>query len=110
MRFPLMGLATATRILRPGGSIVVTDLKRSFQIAPLLEECGSRLHSMRRHEELGDDLKRVVRSNQELAPGSRSAFRIENVLEHLSEQGFQELSIRDSHFGQCATVVARKPG
>jgi hypothetical protein len=44
-----------------------------------------------------------------LAPGSRSTFRIEDVLEHLSEQGFQELSSRDSHFGQCATVTGRKP-
>ena len=109
MRFPQLGLATAIRILRPGGSIVVTDLKRTFQLAPLLEECERRLHTIGRYDELAEDLERVVRSNQGLAPGSRSAFRIEDVFEHLSQQGFQELSFRDSHFGQCATVVARKP-
>ena len=106
---PELALRAAVRVLRPGGSIVVTDLKRSFQLEPLLRECKRQLRLLSLYESLADDLQRVVRSNHELAPGSQSNFRIEDVLDWLAVHGFQGLSIEDSHLGQCATVTGRKP-
>jgi len=109
MRNPELGLRTAVRVLRPGGWIVVTDLKRSFQLEPLLQECERQLRSLGLYEQLAEDLHRVVRSNHDLAPGSRSSFRIEDVFEFLGRESFKSISIQDSHLGQCATVTAQKP-
>lgn len=103
-------LATAVRILRPGGRIVITELKRCFQLGPILEACERELRNLGRYEELRDDLERVVQSNHKLAPGSRCPFRVEDAFDALALQGFSELTLKDSHFGQCATVLGTKPG
>jgi ubiquinone/menaquinone biosynthesis C-methylase UbiE len=110
MRAPEQGLDTAVRILRPGGTLVVTELKRGFQLAPILNECKRHLRAIGRYDELAEDLHRVIKSNRQLAPGSLSRFRAESVLESLTHLGFHDLSLVDSHFGQCATVTGRKPG
>jgi ubiquinone/menaquinone biosynthesis C-methylase UbiE len=110
MRAPKEALDTAVRILRPGGTLVVTELKVGFQLDPILEECDRHLRAIGRYDELAEDLHRVVNSNRQLAPGSLSRFRAENVFESLTARGFHDLSFVDSHFGQCATVTGRKPG
>lgn len=110
MRAPEQGLNTAVRILQPGGTLIVTELKRCFQLDPILEECDRHLHAIERYDELAEDLHRVVTSNHQLAPGSLSRFRAENVLESLTARGFRGLSFVDSHFGQCATITGQKPG
>ena len=110
MRAPEQGLDTAVRILQPGGTLVVTELKRCFHLDPILEECDRYLRAIGRYDELAEDLHRVVKSNRQLAPGSHSGFRAESVLESLTARGFQGLSFVDSHFGQCATITGQKPG
>lgn len=107
---PGSALNTAVRILKPGGKIVITELKQCFRLDPILEACERELRSLGRLEELREDLERVVQSNHELAPGSRGPFRVEGVFDRLVAQGFGELSFRDSHFGQCATITGTKPG
>ena len=110
MRAPEQALDTAVRILEPGGTLVVTELKRCFQLGPILEECDRHLRVIGRYDELAEDLHNVVKSNRQLAPGSLSCFRADSVLELLTARGFHDLSLVDSHFGQCATVTGRKPG
>jgi ubiquinone/menaquinone biosynthesis C-methylase UbiE len=110
MQAPEQAVDTAVRILRPGGTIVVTELKQCFQLDPILEACERHLRAIGRYDELAADLHRVVKSNRQLAPGSLSRFRAESVLESLTARGFHDLSFVDSHFGQCATVTGRKPG
>src|SRR5262249_20799009 len=110
MRAPEQALDTAVRILRPGGTLVVTELKRCFQLAPILKECERHLRAIGRYDELAEDLHRVIKSNRQLAPGSLSRFRAESVLESLTAHGFHDLSLVDSHFGQCSTVTGGKPG
>jgi ubiquinone/menaquinone biosynthesis C-methylase UbiE len=109
-REPERGLDTAVRILQPGGTLIVTDLKQCFRLEPILEECGRHLRAIGRYDELAEDLDRVIMSNHQLAPGSLSPFRAESVLESLAARGFRDLSFIDSHFGQCATITGRKPG
>jgi ubiquinone/menaquinone biosynthesis C-methylase UbiE len=108
MAQPLRGLDVASRILRPGGTIVITDLKRCFDVSPLLAECERQLRLLDLYEERAEDLLRVVNSNRALAPGTRSDVRIEDVYSVLASNGFGELTFQDSHLGQCATVVGRK--
>jgi ubiquinone/menaquinone biosynthesis C-methylase UbiE len=110
MGAPEQALDTAVRILQPGGKLVITELKQCFQLERILEECERHLRAIGRYEELAVDLRRVVKSNRQLAPGSLSHFRAESVFGSLSARGFHDLSFVDSHFGQCATVTGRKPG
>ncbi len=106
---PEEALDTAVRLLGPAGVLVITELKTCFRLDPILEECERQLRRLDRYEELADDLDRVVHSNRKLAPGSRSQFRAEDVYDALVMRGFGDLSLKDSHFGQCATVTGRKP-
>jgi len=109
MGAPERALDTAVRVLQPGGTLVVTELKQCFQLDPILEACERHLRAIGRYDELAADLHRVVKSNRQLAPGSLSRFRAESVFESLSARGFHDLSFVDSHFDQCATVTGRKP-
>ena len=109
MGAPEQALDTAVRVLRPGGTLVVTELKQCFQLDRILEECERHLRAIGRYDELAGDLHRVVKSNRQLAPGSLSRFQAESVFESLTARGFHDLSFVDSHFGQCATVTGRKP-
>jgi ubiquinone/menaquinone biosynthesis C-methylase UbiE len=109
MHAPGHALDTAVRILQPGGTLVVTELKQCFQLDPILEECERHLRAIGQYDELADDLTRVINSNRQLAPGSLSRLRAEDILDLLSARGFQNLTLVDSHFGQCATITGRKP-
>jgi ubiquinone/menaquinone biosynthesis C-methylase UbiE len=113
MENPGDGLVEAMRILRPGGRIVVTEPKRSFDMQVILNRCVVRLRRMGKYDALATDMDRVVRANTTLDPTHRpsgSPMRIEDVWETLRATGFQDLSMRDSHYRQCATVVGTKPG
>jgi ubiquinone/menaquinone biosynthesis C-methylase UbiE len=112
MQAPQDALEEAVRILRPGGRIVVTEPKRLFNIQIILDRCHQRLRRIGLYEPLEADMERVERANELLDPSqraSRSPMRAEDVLESLRQRGFMNLSIRDSHFRQCATVVGTKP-
>jgi ubiquinone/menaquinone biosynthesis C-methylase UbiE len=109
MTDPMAGLQTAIRILRPGGKIVVTELKKTFHLDPILSACKEHLLAIGRYEELKEDLNRVVTSNQQLAPGTRSNLRAEDVFNALMASGFEDLTLKDSHFGECSTITGTAP-
>ena len=109
MADPRAALAYAMRLLRPGGVFVATEPKRSFDMKTLLTHAEQWLRSQGLYDRLRADWQRVCEINRKIDPGARrSAFTIENIYPLLADRGFQILSLRDSHHGNCATVVARK--
>ena len=111
MERPAEALREAIRVLRPGGTVVVTEPKERFDIRVILGRCELRLRRMGLLDLLRGDMDRVNTANLQLDPShrpSRSPLRAEGVACTLRGAGFTDLSFRDSHFRQCATVVATK--
>lgn len=112
MARPAEALHEAIRILRPGGTIVVTEPKARFDIKIILSRCELRLRRLGVLDALRADMDRVNTANLRLDPSSRpsrSPLRAEAVAQTLEAAGFRGVTLRDSHFRQCATVSARKP-
>jgi ubiquinone/menaquinone biosynthesis C-methylase UbiE len=115
MEDPRRALENAIRMLRAGGTLVVTEPKRTFDLQVILGEVERVLRSRSLRSALAEDWRRVRDANLELdpSPGRKSPrtgrLFIEDLHALLLEQGFEAAAPRDSHLGQCATVVARKP-
>jgi ubiquinone/menaquinone biosynthesis C-methylase UbiE len=104
-------LGEAVRILRPGGSLIITEPKRAFNIDVILERCVRRLRRIGKYELLHRDFERVMAANQILDPNRRQEqypMRAETIAEVLRQRDFGGVRMRDSHFRQCATVSATK--
>lgn len=110
MATPARALREALRLLRPGGELIITEPKRTFQLEPLLAFVDQFLQQEELYDKLKDDWARVNSANIELDPEKRSApLRAEDIVEELQSAAFENISIEDSHLGNCATVRARKP-
>jgi GNAT superfamily N-acetyltransferase len=116
MAEPERGFEEAIRVLRPGGTLVVTEPKQSIQMDMILSEVERQLEG----KGLEADYQRVFHANSQFKKKfeqerhSRQESRhprywSEIVLQRLKERGFQGLETIDSHFGQCQTVIGRKP-
>ncbi len=106
---PRAALGHAMRVLRPAGVFVVTEPKRSFDLNALLAHAEKWLRSQRLYDSLHAHWERVCDINRKIDPGRRlSPIPIEDICPLLAGCGFRILSVRDSHHGNCATVIARK--
>jgi ubiquinone/menaquinone biosynthesis C-methylase UbiE len=110
MRKPAKALAEAIRILKPGGVLVITEPRISFNMDAILEYCRNYLAAhggLARHQE---DWNRVNKINDKINPVNRKTrLWAENIREILDRQHFERVTMVNSHFGNCATLIAYKP-
>ena len=113
---PRRALDEAIRVLRPGGRLVLTEPRRDFELGRILAEGRRHLQAQGKWESLSADWERVARVNEKLDPTARRAMRqsgprlfVEDLHDLLAGYGFDGLELRSSHFGQCATLVGRRP-
>jgi len=121
MDSPLAALHEAQRLLKPGGSLVITEPRACFNVAQLMAAAEDALRGQGVMDRLADDWKRIqivaplvrdavrdVNARKAAAPAGRD-WHAEAILDRLREAGYEGLSFRESHLGNCATVEGRKP-
>jgi len=112
MERPSDALDEAIRLLRRGGTLIITEPKLVFDLEVILGKCREHLDQIGRYDELAADLERVNTANRVLNPSSREThadLHAEAIRERLVGLGFCGVTMTDSHFGQCATVRGIKP-
>ena len=120
MNDPLAALQEAERLLKPGGIIVVTEPKKCFDVDKLMAKAEQLLREKGILDSLAEDWQRIqmvapiinqtiqdIQSSQ-TSSESRSSWHAEAILDYLRDRGFVNLSIKDSHYGNCATLIGRK--
>ena len=108
MNRPDEALENIIHLLKPGGIIVVTEPKRSFQLEPLLARAEDDLRGDGLYESLYTDWLRVTNVNRTIDPSKRSPMFIEDIEKRLIDSGFNIAKVENSHLGNCSTVTAFK--
>jgi len=110
MEKPAVVLGEAVRVLKPGGTLVLTEPTESFRIQPLLDHAKQELVDHGDYEAVEVDWLRVNAVNRRIDPAGRRvklpAEQIVNILQH---RGFVDIVQQESHLGYCRTISARKP-
>jgi len=107
---PEAALNAAIRVLRLGGVIIVTEPKKTFDLSALLKQAKTFLEEKGLYDKLSSHWACVTRANKKIDPSKRAPLFIEDIEEHLVKSGFEIIQVKDSHFGNCATLKAIKIG
>jgi ubiquinone/menaquinone biosynthesis C-methylase UbiE len=121
MENPVAALTEAIRLLKPGGTLVVTEPRACFNVSQLMAAAE---HALRAQGNM-DRLSRHWRNIQTVAPLIRDSvvettdrkaalaqtddWNAEAIYESLNRVGFVDLTFRESHLGNCATITGTKP-
>ncbi len=109
MQNPRRALEEALRVLSSGGLLVITEPKASFKLQPLLDFVEHFLRTEKLYDELETHWERVLAANRAINPEMRhNRLTNETIRDELENRGFRILDMKDSHLGNCATVLARK--
>jgi ubiquinone/menaquinone biosynthesis C-methylase UbiE len=109
MSDPMAAIHEAMRVLKRGGRIIITEPRRKFNLSELLALAESCLRQKHLYEKLESDWTRVIQVNKKIDPAKRGMrLFIEDIADLLAANGFRINDIQDSHYGNCATVLAEK--
>jgi ubiquinone/menaquinone biosynthesis C-methylase UbiE len=109
MHNPTAALNEAIRVLRPGGTIIVTEPKRVFNLQALLSHAEKNLRDKGIYNKLIPHWVRVSEVNKKIDPSKREALLfVEDIKEILDKSGFNIQRMEDSHYGNCTTILAIK--
>ncbi|MCX7110237.1 MAG: class I SAM-dependent methyltransferase [Proteobacteria bacterium] len=107
---PAAALNEAIRVLRPGGALIITEPKRTFNLPSLLSHAEQSLQGKGLYDKLSVHWKCVTGVNKQINPSTRTTrLYIEDIEEKLMRAGFNITDFKDSHYGNCATLRANKP-
>ena len=121
MSDPHSALLEAVRMLRPWGTIVITDPRECFNADSLKAIAEQYLLELGIYDKLHDDWMRVLSVTPALAKtiaskrvpdgglSPRAPWHAEAIYETLRGLEFEELSFEDAHEGHCATITGKKP-
>ncbi|OAI18799.1 hypothetical protein A1359_04330 [Methylomonas lenta] len=107
---PATALNAAIRVLRFGGVIIITEPKKTFDLSSLLYQAKKFLEEKGLYDKLSSHWACVTRANKKIDPSKKSSLFIEDIEERLLIAGFEVIQMKDSHFGNCATLWAIKSG
>jgi len=105
---PSKALSEAIRVLKPGGTLIATEPKESFNMPKLLAHAEAELRQNGEFEELETDWRRVSAVNRRIDPAIRPKLPAEQIATILKNRGFVDIVQTDSHLGNCQTITARK--
>ena len=102
-------LAEATRVLKPGGLLVVTEPRREFRLEPLVQQAEEELRAEPDWPTLKRHWEAVVRANAIINPEKNEFLPAEDIQDTLTA-GFEGVEAQDAYRGNCWTITGRKMG
>lgn len=121
MNDPLSALRESQRLLKPGGILIITDPRACFNVDELMTVAEESLREKGLIEELARDWQQIetiaplIRDTISEIQTPTSATELEHgwnaeaIFEILRRDRFGNLTFRESHLGNCATITGNKP-